>query len=137
MSNSTLSVDRDRLARRYVKAVWNDGELSFVDEITADDVRCYGTSFGDLEGPDAVKEFVELCRLAYPGLVYHVDDIAVETDVVTVDWVATVGGTVKRRPARTVMRGATTLRVEGSEITETWDNFDPWLASLGRDDHAE
>ena len=35
------------------------------------------------------------------------------------------------------MHGATTLRVEESQITETWYNFDPWLASLGMSDHVE
>lgn len=117
---------RIALARTYVDRVWNDEAFSDVTEFVAEDVTCRGTSFGDFDGIDALTEFVEMSRTAFPGLVYRIDEITTESEFVDVDWVATA----TERPNRVAASGEAILRIDGGEIGTVWYNFDPWQARV-------
>lgn len=114
------------VTRTFTEDVWNEGDLDRISDIAADDLVCHGTSFGDLDGPDELEEFVRVARAAFPGLDYRVEDAAFDGDRVQLDWTAVTAAETSTRTAQTPISGWMTLRVSDGEITETWSSIDPW-----------
>lgn len=125
MHSTILEPEPLALVDEYVNSVWNDGAIAAIDELVAENCVSYGTSFGDVEGPDGVREFVEIARAAFPGLQYDVETITISDDRIELDWVATDG---HRSTESHALGGVTTVRVADGKIVETWSDFDPWLA---------
>jgi steroid delta-isomerase-like uncharacterized protein len=92
MNSGTSDAGPERLARQWFEELFNQGDLTVADEILADDMRYHGPpslSPGETTGPDAIREYVEVYRTAFPDLWYTVESVAVAGDEAYVRWSAT------------------------------------------------
>jgi steroid delta-isomerase-like uncharacterized protein len=135
MPHETPAADPGRLARRWFEELFNRGDPTVADEILADDVRYHGPpslSPGETTGPDAIREYVEVFRTAFPDLRYTVESVAVDGDEAYVRWSATgthesdLFGLDATGESFTV-GGINAFTVAGGEITEVhgrWDTLE-------------
>lgn len=125
--------ENEKLARRYVEEVINNGRLDLVDEIYAEDYVNHMTNEGDgssgVSGRDAIKDIVNQWRAAFPDVQVTIDDIFETGDRVA--FRATVRGThdgdwsgmiATGRPIQ--IRIISIIRVENNKIVERWENAD-------------
>ena len=73
-----MPADTNRnLARLFFDEVFNKGNLDVVDEIFAPDYRGFSSAaFGRvIEGPEGIKEFVQMYRTAFPNIHFTFDDV--------------------------------------------------------------
>ena len=115
------------LVRRYLDAVWNQGDLSVIDELIAPDFRQH--SAGVPPGRDGVKQFFSLLRAAFPDIQNTVDALIAEGD--TVVWRSTIRGT-HRGPFRGIpatgksvtITAINIVRLANGQIAENWGEQD-------------
>jgi len=82
----------ERLAERWFEELFNEGDLAVADEILAEDVRYDGPSSlapDDVDGPDDVKEYVDVYASAFPDLWYTVERLVPTAEGVAVEWSVT------------------------------------------------
>ena len=120
-----MSESNKLLSRRFT-------ELFSTDDVSlADDVFTGGVVFhnavagGDLQGVEAVKEFIAAYRTAFPDARSTVEDQVADGDTVATRWRArgTHHGPLGELPAtgrEFVMDGITIERIEGGRIAEVW-----------------
>jgi predicted SnoaL-like aldol condensation-catalyzing enzyme len=104
---------------RYFREVWNEGNLSVVDEIIG--LR-YGSRMcgAVMSGPDAVKLFVATYRETFPGRRFTILSMRSESDIVEVAWAHHgVGG-----GRRTALTGLSVYRLAEGKIVEGWVQSD-------------
>ena len=92
MHSDTGSTDPAELVRRWFGELFNDGDMWVADSILAEDVRYDGPpslSPGAATGADAIKEYVEVFRSAFPDLLYEVRSISAANGELRVHWSAT------------------------------------------------
>lgn len=130
------SGENEKLARRYIDEVINDGKLELVDEIYAEDYVNHTASQSNddsdtasLNGRDGVRDVVSQWRMAFPDVHATIDDIFESGDRVA--YRATVRGThdgdwggvtATGRPIH--IRILSIMRIENGRIAERWENAD-------------
>ncbi len=125
--------DNEKLARRYVEEVINNGRLDLVDELYAENYVNHTTNDSDgnagLSGRDGVRDIVSQWRAAFPDVQVTIDDIFESGDRVA--FRATVRGThdgdwsgmiATGRPIQ--IRIISIIRIENNKIVERWENAD-------------
>lgn len=117
-----------QVGRRAFEEMWNQGNLSLIDEIYAPDGVMHDIA-GDFVGRDAYRQFVTLYRTAYPDIHFTVDDQIAEGNLAVARWSST--GTHKGElmgipptGKRTVSGGIVLSRFEGKQIVEEWSYWD-------------
>lgn len=89
------------IIHRHVEEVFNQGDLSFVDRIIADDYVCHFTESIKFEGVEGFKQIVMAARNAFPDLHYTIEDVVAEGDKLAVcyTWTGTHQGVFLGIPA--------------------------------------
>lgn len=114
------------VAERYLRAVVSRGELDAIDELFEAAHVTHHPAMPDLpDGPAGVREMVVRQRVAYPDLVFRVDETLVAGDRIAVRGMmgGTNAGSLLGMPptGRTMMTPAVYwFRFAGTRIAETW-----------------
>jgi steroid delta-isomerase-like uncharacterized protein len=118
------------VARRWVEEIWNNGDLSVIDEIVAEDYVDHDPAAPgaptDREGISAgVTEF----RTAFPDGQHTIDAMMAEGDrvVVSVTFTGTHRGELHGAPAtgnQVTWRGIFIYRIQNGKIVERWGALD-------------
>ena len=104
---------RKEIVRESLDRLWNEGELSFVDEYATDDLAFHDLSRSvELRGSDAFRAYVRERRTAFPDFEITEEDILCEGDSVALRW--TWRGTHENELMGIEPTGAT---VEGTGMT--------------------
>src|SRR5258708_23565326 len=123
------------LIRRFYEEVWNQGHLDVADEVFADDyVRHDLRPSQALPGPAGQKKVAGDFRAAFPDLVYTIDLMLAEGDLVAVLW--TLEGTHTgqwgdQSPTGKHVRfsGVNIFRLAGARVVDLWNNRDNLVAA--------
>jgi len=119
------------LVMRYCEEVWNKGDMAVADEIIASDfiyhVDTAPEGKGIIRGLDAMKQYIKVCRTAWPDLrITLVEPQMAQGDRTAARWVlrGTFTGVVEKWPAptgkETVFEGLSMWRFAGGKIAEEW-----------------
>lgn len=133
--------DHKLVIRRIFDEVWNNSDLSLVDEAYGPDyVAHVAGAPKDIEGPQQFKQFVALHGVLTSDLSFSVEDQIAEGDSVATRWTAvTVPATgLVNTPADTQevkVTGISIHRFADGKIVESWDNWDSltFYQALGSD----
>ena len=118
------------LSRRAIEEGFNRGNLSVVDEVSAEGfVNHDPADGGDYVGRAGAKQQIQTFRAAFPDLELLIDDIFEAGDKVVVRWTAHgthTGELMGLAPtgARTTTTGITIDRFQDGKIAESWSNWD-------------
>lgn len=116
------------LARRYVEAVLNGGELDLIDELVADD-HVNHSPLGHHCGLESIRRDVRVYRTAFPDLRFAIEELIAEGDRVVRRFSATGthrGPFLGRPPSGrfVAITGVAINRLAGGKLAETWLAFD-------------
>ena len=127
-----MSTEQNKtIVRRYWEQVWNQGNLSVMDELVAADFDGHpapsDADFG--RGPAGQKQLVGLYRGAFPDMRMTINDMAADGDRVVLRWTArgTNTGEMMGMPATgkpATVTGIIINRVAAGKMVESWGNFD-------------
>jgi len=125
-----MSEQNKALIRRFYEEVWNNGHLDVADEVFADDyVRHDLRPSQALPGPAGQKKVARDFRAAFPDLVYTLDLVLAEGDLVAARW--TMDGTNTGQwgdvpPSGQHLRfsGVNIFRFAGGKVVEIWNHRD-------------
>lgn len=124
---ATTPVEAEDIATRYFDA-FNTGDLDALDALLASDYVHYG-ALGPDQDRELHKQRVQMTRTGFPDLVYTVDDIIIDGDLVAIRW--TLDGTNDGEYAGQPPTGNTVQvtgihihRIECGLIVETWNEGD-------------
>ncbi len=126
-----MSTEEDKAAeRRFVEELWNEHNLSAVDEHVAPDVVEHNPLFpGQGPGREGFRQTVAMMLSAFPDIRVTIEDVVAEGDRVVVHW--TGHGTHRGEfmgipPTNKRMTGAgiDIYRYKGGKRVETWRQWD-------------
>ncbi|SDD30395.1 SnoaL-like polyketide cyclase [Geodermatophilus telluris] len=139
-TGSTVSRDRAREAMLRVVALWEQGDLSAVDEVFADGLVYHGPPFPDMDR-GGLRDFVAAFRTAFTGIHVQVHEDLVDGTTSVHRWTAEAvfSGTTTLLPGveptgnRTTAGGAHLLHWSGDRVSEAWHVGDwlGWLTGAG------
>ena len=137
-TSSTVSKDRAREAMIRFMAAWEQGDMSAVDEVFAEDVTYHGPPFPDM-GPAELREFITGFRTGFSEIHVQVHEHVVDGTTSVHRWTAeaVLSGTTQLLPGvnptgnRTSAEGAHVLHWSGDRVSEAWHLGD-WLGWLTR-----
>ena len=119
------------ISRRFFDEVWNEGNLTALDEILAKDHFNSGPGNlpGVLAGPEGGKQVITLYRNAFPDVHFTIDEQLTEGEKVVTRWTAhgTHQGELQGLPATgktSTVSGIAIDRFVDGKIAETWGLFD-------------
>jgi len=129
-ATKTATDSNKDLVHRYLE-IWNTGNLTSVDKIVSEDF-VFHRAGGDLNGQQALKQYIFVFRTAFPDLHLTVKDIITERDKVVTHWMMTgthkgelMGITATDKNIK--VTGTSITRVAGSKVIENstfWDRLD-------------
>jgi steroid delta-isomerase-like uncharacterized protein len=82
-----MSEQNKTLVRRVIEEVYNQGNLSVVDELAASDLLIHMTS-QEIRGREGAKQYVVALRAGFPDLHMTIEDQIAEGDRVVTRWTA-------------------------------------------------
>jgi steroid delta-isomerase-like uncharacterized protein len=121
-----MSTEQNRaILRRRVEEIWNQGNLSVIDDLIAADF----VSNGQAIGREGFRQFVSTVRTAFPDLQFTVEDIVTEGDKVCVRYVGrgTQQGEFAGLPASgkpVHFTGIDIFRIADGQMAEEWLMYD-------------
>ena len=124
-----MSVEENKaIAHRFLKDVWEKGNLSIVDEIIADD-HVHHLSKRDNHGPEGVRKLVTWFRAFLPDLQITIKDLIAEADKVMIYFTFSgtdIGGYFDNPPSGkpVTYEGIDIFRVCEGKIVERWGIVD-------------
>jgi steroid delta-isomerase-like uncharacterized protein len=116
--------------RRFLEEIFEGGNLELVDELIAPDYVLHDPSVpGEVEGPEAMKQYINMYRTAFPDTRFTVEDQIAEGDEVVTRWTGqgTNEGELMGIPPtgqQVTVTGITFDLVSGGKMQETWVNYD-------------
>lgn len=118
----------EAIAKRGFEA-FNTGDLSIVDEITAEDAIGHDPAMPDSHGPDGFKEVIQTYRGAFSDLEFTIEDCISDRDLVCIRWssTGTNDGELMGMPptGKTVnSTGISIDRIQDGKIVESWIQWD-------------
>ena len=121
-----------QLFQRYFDEVANGGNLELADEIFASDYLHHDPANPDprpMVGPQAVKDHLTSLKGAFPDLVFEVEDMVADDELIIVRWTArgTNTGDYFGMPATgkpIEITGMNTWRTRDGQAIEGWVNRD-------------
>jgi steroid delta-isomerase-like uncharacterized protein len=123
--------DHKVLARRSIEEVWNQGKLTVIGELIANNATINDPNVpgGKFTGPDGYKQYVSVYRSAFPDLHFTIHDQVAEGDKVVTRWSATgthngpLMGFAPTHKHATV-HGMDMNRYENGKVVEGWITYD-------------
>ena len=118
-------------ANAYFEKLLNQGDFSVADAIMAPDIQ-FHYPLGSWRDVDAVKQYIETFRTAYPDAQFIVAAMIAEGDQVSVRWSLTgtqTGSFKGQAPTgrKVNVPGMTAFDIADGKIREMWIAFDPAL----------
>ena len=114
--------------RRIIEEVWNRGNLAILDELIAPNCVFHDPR-STLHGPEGIKRYVMMYRIAFPDVHFTIDDLIAEGERVVIRW--TVTGTHKGElqgiaptGKHVTVTGMVMSRFAKGKVEEDWINFD-------------
>jgi len=114
-----------QLVEREIQELWNDKDLSVVDDMYSDDITLHYPGQPSIEGRAHFGGFVDMYLSAFPDLSIEVDDVIAEGDRVACRY--TQQGTHRGRLLgleatnnRMRITGTAIRRIENDQIAELW-----------------
>ena len=116
-------------ARAYFEVLLNKGDFNVVEEIMASNIQ-FHYPLGDLDGTEAVKQYIEAVRTAFPDINFTVAEEIAEGARVAVRWhlTGTQTGNFRGQPPSNMavdVPGITIFHLVDGKIQEMWIMFDP------------
>ena len=106
---------------RIFEKIWNQHDLSLIEEIYTEDFRAHIThSPEDIKGVAAFYQFVALFQTMHPDFIFTVEDQIAEGDKVATRWTARAAD----RGSEDAMTGISIHRLADGKVVESWDNWD-------------
>ena len=129
MSQATGVEQNKRLASRAITEIISEGNFDVIDEILAEDFAQYGGVSGDLQGTDALEEWMEQVYAGFSEFEATEEFSLCEDDLVAVrvTYSGTHDGEFMGIPATdeyVEITGTTIFRVEDGRIVEGWVETD-------------
>lgn len=124
-----MSTEQNKmLARRLFEEVWNNKNLSVLDELVASNF-VFHNSVQTLYGPEGFKQFATTYHSAFPEAHFTVEDVIAEGDTVALRWSAraTHKGELLGIPPtgkEVVVTGITITLISNGKSVESWGEFD-------------
>lgn len=124
-----MSHENKALSRRLIEDVWNKGNLTVIDELTADNYVSHDPSAPEIRGRDGFKQLISMYRTAFPDIRFSIEDQIAEGDKVMTRWSArgTHKGALMGSPPtgkQATVTGITITRIVGGKAVEAWTNWD-------------
>jgi steroid delta-isomerase-like uncharacterized protein len=120
------------IAQRIFNEIWNQGNLSVVDEIIAADLSRHdpgNPSLNGAVGSEGFKQLVSAYRSSFPDIHWTVEDTIAEGDLVAARWTST--GThqgelagIPPTGASVAGTGISILRIAEGKVEEEWASWD-------------
>jgi steroid delta-isomerase-like uncharacterized protein len=125
-----MSENNKAIVRRLLEEVWNQGNLSLVDELFAPNYEVHDATTPDFgRGPESEKKRVTLYRSAFPDVRLTIEDIIAEGETVMTRW--SCRGThkgdlsgVAATGKQFTISGITVARLANGKIAEAFVNWD-------------
>ena len=126
-----MSTDANKaLVRRYIEELWNNRDLSVVDEIISPTYLFHSQSApADLDGPDGVRKHFAMITAAFPDVQFTIEDLIAEGDKVVVLWTGRSTHQGDYMGVAPTGKDLTTVivaihRIEDGKLAETWVCWD-------------
>ncbi|MEA2350549.1 MAG: hypothetical protein QOG86_1490 [Thermoleophilaceae bacterium] len=119
----------EAIARRGFDA-FNTGDLSIVDEMTADNAVNHDPAQPDeAQGPEGFKQIVQMYRGAFPDLAFTIEECFSDGDLVCTRWTTTAthdGDLMGIPPTGRAITGSgiTIDRIQDGKVVESWNEWD-------------
>jgi steroid delta-isomerase-like uncharacterized protein len=127
MSMSTE--DTKTLAQRWLEEVWNQGDLSLVDELITINYVLHDPTRPGLKGRMGIKESIASFRRAFPDLHFTIEDQVAESEQVVTHY--RIEGThlgpimgIAATGKHGTITGIDIYRITDGQIEEAWSNWD-------------
>jgi steroid delta-isomerase-like uncharacterized protein len=133
-----MSEENKALVRRWTEEIWNQGSMTAIDELVAADYIHHDPLMPDIQGRDALKQFVAAHREAIPDGRFTEDDLIDGGEKIVTRW--TFRGTQKAEwlgvaatNSPVEVTGTTTLRLVQGRVAEFWAYWDSlgWMRRVG------
>lgn len=133
-----MSEKNKALVRRWTEEIWNQGNLSAIDEIVAAEYVHHDPLMPDLRGIGALRQIRATFHTAFPDGRFTELDLIEEGDKVVMRW--TLQGTqrgewigVAATDSPVEITGTTTLRLADGKVAEHWAHWDSlgWIKQVG------
>lgn len=123
-----VTADNKALARRYVEEIVNQNKPEVADEIIAPEYVYHGRG-PEGKGPEVVKKFVDMYRIAFPDIKLTIEDLIAEGDRVAVrlNATGTNTGPLGDTPPTGKPVNVTSIfiiRVAEGQVVEEWEVVD-------------
>jgi len=117
------------IARRFFEQVWNEKNLSAIDELLAANYQDHSLPPGVPSGVEGVKQMTAIYQKAFPDTRITVEDQFAEGDRVVTRWTArgTHTGEMMGIPPtdkQVAVTGIDIYRVVGGQVVEHWGEMD-------------
>ena len=127
--HNTTGEAAQEVVRRFTDEVWNKGNLDFIDEVVAPEYHGWDPTTGDIQGPAALRDIVQMYRSAFPNMEMTIDLIVSDGDWVITKWTArgTNTGELMGMPATgkdATVSGIQMERIVGGKFVESHGIFD-------------
>ncbi len=125
-----MSAENKALARRVLEEVFNQGNLSLIDELFTEDIVNHDAAFPEPQvGAVAARATVNGYREGFPDLSITIEEQLADGDRVATRWTArgTHRGELMGMSAtgkQATVTGITIDRIVDGRIAETWTNWD-------------
>jgi steroid delta-isomerase-like uncharacterized protein len=125
-----MSETNEAAVRRFVDEVWNEGNLSAVDNYLAQTYAHHDSSTRDFgRGPEGERRRVTLYRSAFPDLRFTIEDLISDSDAVVIRWSSrgTHKGQLDQIPPTgkpVNVSGVSIVRFAGGKMVEGWISWD-------------
>ena len=119
----------EEIARRGFE-VFNTGDFSYIDEITAEDAVNHDPAQPEEgQGPEGFKQVVQMYRAAFPDLHITIEEMCSDGDLVCTRWVSegTNDGELMGMPPtgkRVTVTGISIDKIKDGKVVESWNQWD-------------
>ena len=121
--------ERKAILRWGYRAMWNERDLTWLDDVVAEDVVVHDAVHGELHGLDELAELVSAVHRAFSDLEVTIEEQTGDGDTVVTRY--SLSGThegemIGASPTgkRVTVTGVNISRFSGAQIVEVWETWD-------------
>jgi steroid delta-isomerase-like uncharacterized protein len=124
-----MATDNIAVVRRYLEEVWNKGNFAVFNELISEKYVAMEPVIGEVRGMEALRQYVQTFRTAFPDLRVMIEDIGVVGDRVFCRWTGrgTHRGAFMGIPPtnnKGDVRGISIDRLQNGKIVEHHESYD-------------
>jgi predicted ester cyclase len=124
-----MSEENKAIARRFFEQVWNEKNLSAIDELAAANYEDHNQPPGMPSGIDGLKQTIAMYQGAFPDVRMTAEDEFAVGDKVVIRWTGRGSHTgdlmgIPPTGKQVTVTGIDVYRVSGGKLVERWGEFD-------------